>query len=1208
MTQQTSYIRWFNELTLEDVPLVGGKNASLGEMYRELGSQGVQVPNGFAVTAEAYRYILDCANGWTALHDALDDLNPEDVNDLAKRARKAREIVYAAPIPEDLEQQILAAYETLQAQYGDELSVAVRSSATAEDLPTASFAGQQDTYLNIRGAAALLESCKRCFASLFTDRAIHYRVDQGFDHFKLALSIGIMKMVRSDLSASGVMFSLDTESGFSDVVFITGSYGLGENVVQGAVDPDEFYVHKPTFEQGHRAVLRRTLGAKKIKMIYSDRSTRESTHNIVTSNDERNRFCISDADVLTLADYAIKIEKHYSAKAGKAKPMDMEWAKDGLDGTLYIVQARPETVVSQLRGMMLEQYTLTETAVPIITGHSVGSKIATGNVRIIDNAEQLSSFKAGDILVADMTTPDWEPVMKIASAIVTNRGGRTCFSGDTVLLTNEGFLTFEQIEQRGHDDLHVPALNRDTLKIEWKAVLDVMKKTASLLEINVSQTGRMKGNTLKVTPNHKMLNVRGGALVDTELHDLLAHQESALVAQYLPALTTSTDKQKKLAYLLGGIMSDGHIRRTRTHGEIVFIQKPTAVKEQFIAAMNDALHSVYGKVFKTFVKQESQGFIRGQQVIGSANAYRCFSKEIAYELHDETVTITQTLLKGEAELACSFLAGMIDGDGSFNKGCVSIYIAKQEVLEAVIVACLRLGIVPCVTVNRNIHNVQIVEQLNLLNLYTKRVRCHDGRIRVGTRFFNTKQLFSKPLNSDINNRSRKNYLIDEQHLRQTVENLTDDVLKARLTNLLDSDLRQLRVKHLAELPAQAVYNLTVSDHHNYIVFTNRYTPILVNNCHAAIISRELGVPAVVGCENATTTIKNNTHVTVSCAEGDVGKVYAGELAFDIQTTDLSGLKHPKTKIMLNIANPEVAFKTSFLPNDGVGLMRMEFIITEYIKAHPMALIHSERVQDANEREQLAKLTRHYATPQEFFISKLAEGVGTIGAAFYPKPVVVRMSDFKTNEYATLLGGRWFEFDEENPMIGFRGASRYTHPAYAEGFALECAAMKRVRDDMGLTNVILMIPFCRRVQEAKKVLDYMAELGLKRGENGLQIYVMCEIPNNVISIDAFSEHFDGFSIGSNDLTQLTLGVDRDSAILAEDFDERDDGVKEMIRLAVTGSKRNGKHCGLCGQAPSDYPEMAQFLVEIGIDSMSLNPDTVLKTTQLVLETEEKLAGN
>ncbi len=801
MSQQVNYIRWFNELTIDDIPLVGGKNASLGEMYRELSSQGIQIPNGFAVTAEGYRYLLAQSHAWEALHIALDDLNPEDVTDLARRALKAREIIYAAPFPIDLENQILKAYAQLNQQYGDNISVAVRSSATAEDLPTASFAGQQDTFLNIQGEQALLEACKRCFASLFTDRAIHYRVDQGFDHFKLALSIGIMKMVRSDLDASGVMFSLDTDSGFSDVVFITGAYGLGENVVQGAVDPDEFYVHKPTFKQGYRAVLKRTLGAKKIKMIYSDGRTRESTHNVVTSEQERNQFCLTDQDVLTLTDYAIKIENHYSAKAGQGKPMDMEWAKDGLDGRLYIVQARPETVVSQLSGTLLEQYTLTSKATPIVTGHSVGSKIATGTARIIDNISQLSSFKAGDVLIADITTPDWEPVMKIASAIVTNRGGRTC--------------------------------------------------------------------------------------------------------------------------------------------------------------------------------------------------------------------------------------------------------------------------------------------------------------------------------------------------------------------------------------------------------------------HAAIISRELGVPAVIGCDNATTSIKNNAPITVSCAEGDHGKVYEGILNFEIKTTDLSGLKRPKTKIMLNLGNPELAFKTSFLPNDGVGLARMEFIITESIKAHPMALIHPERVQDASELQQLKALTRYYNKPDDFFIERLSEGVATIAAAFYPKPVVVRMSDFKTNEYATLLGGRWFEFDEANPMIGFRGASRYTHPAYAEGFALECAAMKRVRNNMGLTNVILMIPFCRRVQEAQKVLAYMAQLGLKRGENGLEIYVMCEIPNNVISIDAFSEHFDGFSIGSNDLTQLTLGVDRDSAIIAEDFDERDPGVKEMIRLAVEGAKRNGKHCGLCGQAPSDYPEMADYLVEIGIDSMSLNPDTVLETTQRILETEKHL---
>ncbi|MGZ8201242.1 MAG: phosphoenolpyruvate synthase [Methylosarcina sp.] len=801
MSEQSNFIRWFKELTIEDIPLVGGKNASLGEMYRELTPQGIPIPNGFAITAEAYRHMLDQAETWEPLHQALDDLDPDNVADLAKRARRARDIIYAAPLPDDLERQILAAYADLQRQYGDELSVAVRSSATAEDLPTASFAGQQDTYLNISGEKPLLDACKRCFASLFTDRAIHYRIDQGFDHFKLALSVCVMKMVRSDLASSGVMFSLDTESGFSDVVFITGAYGLGENVVQGAVDPDEFYVHKPTFNQGYRSVLRRTLGAKKIKMIYSDGNTKEPVRNVVTSVNERDQYCINDQDVLVLADYAIKIEKHYSDKAGRDKPMDIEWAKDGLDGKLYIVQARPETVASQRHGMILEQYELIDQAKPIVTGHAVGSKIAQGTARIIHSVDQLAEFKAGEILIADITTPDWEPVMKIASAIITNRGGRTC--------------------------------------------------------------------------------------------------------------------------------------------------------------------------------------------------------------------------------------------------------------------------------------------------------------------------------------------------------------------------------------------------------------------HAAIVARELGVPAVIGCENATTAIDNTIPITVCCADGDTGKVYPGLLKFKINTTDLSDLKRPKTHIMINIGNPEIAFKISFLPNDGVGLARMEFIITEYIKAHPMALIHPDKVQDATEKEQLELLTSNHASGSEFFIQKLSEGVGTIAAAFYPKPVVVRMSDFKTNEYATLLGGRWFEFEEANPMIGFRGASRYTHPAYAEGFALECAAMKRVRDEMGLTNVILMIPFCRRVDEAERVLEYMARQGLKRGDNGLKIYVMCEIPNNVIQVDAFSRHFDGFSIGSNDLTQLTLGVDRDSQIVAEDFDERDPGVKEMIRLAIAGAKRNGRHCGLCGQAPSDYPEMAEFLVEVGIDSMSLNPDTVLKTTQLVLETEKRL---
>ncbi len=789
------YIRFFEEVGIDDVPLVGGKNASLGEMYRELSDQGVLVPNGFATTADAYRYMLAETGAWTALHDALDDLDPENMTDLARRGRRAREIVYGAGLPDDLAQEILDGYSRLREEYGDDMSLAVRSSATAEDLPTASFAGQQETYLNVHGEQSLLDACRRCFASLFTDRAIHYRVDQGFDHFQVALSIGIMKMVRSDLASSGVFFSLDTESGFRDVVFITGAYGLGENVVQGAVDPDEFYVHKPTFEQGHRAVLRRLVGDKAIKMVFVEGESKHTVRNVPTPKADREHYCLGDEDVLELADYAIKIERHYG------KPMDMEWAKDGLDGKLYLVQARPETVASQRRATMLESYVLDGDGEVVTQGRAVGEKIAAGAARAIKNVEQLSEFEAGEVLVADMTTPDWEPVMKTAAAIVTNRGGRTC--------------------------------------------------------------------------------------------------------------------------------------------------------------------------------------------------------------------------------------------------------------------------------------------------------------------------------------------------------------------------------------------------------------------HAAIIARELGIPAVVGTGDATASVPAGEKVTVSCAQGDTGHIYRGEVDFHVDRTDVGEVERPATEIMINLGNPDLAFKTSFLPNDGVGLARMEFIVSESIKAHPLALLHPDQVTDPEEREAVKRLFRSHDEGASFFVERLSEGIGTIAAAFWPKPVVVRMSDFKTNEYASLLGGAGFEAQEDNPMLGFRGASRYAHPAYEEGFALECKAMNRVRDEMGLTNVVLMLPFVRRVDEAKRVLDRMAELGLERGANGLRIYCMCEIPNNVLLIDRFAELFDGFSIGSNDLTQLTLGVDRDSEIVAFDYDERDEGVKEMIQMAVDGCRRNGSHSGLCGQAPSDYPEMAEFLVELGIDSISLNPDTVLRTTGRVLELEKRL---
>ncbi|HET9096769.1 MAG TPA: phosphoenolpyruvate synthase [Candidatus Baltobacteraceae bacterium] len=783
------YVRTFEQIGADDVASVGGKNASLGEMYRELRPRGIPVPDGFAVTANAYRDILTASRAWDALHEQLDAIDPREMEDFARRARRAHEIVLNAPLPQELQEEILRSYRMLQAEYGQDVSLAVRSSATAEDLPTASFAGQHESFLNVRGEDQLIAAYRRCIASLFLERAIHYRIDKGFDHFKIALSVGVMKMVRSDLSAAGVAFTLDTESGFRDVVFINGSYGLAENVVQGSVDPDEFYIHKPTYEHGYRAVIRRRIGSKSVKLIFAQ----TGTVNVNTPPQDQRRACISDEDALTIAGYAMEIERHYSDLARHPVPMDVEWAKDGIDGRIYAVQARPETVASQKPAQLsvFENYRLTAPAPKaIVTGRSVGSRIASGKARVVKNVSELAQVQPGDVLIAATTSPDWEPAMKIASAIVTDRGGRTC--------------------------------------------------------------------------------------------------------------------------------------------------------------------------------------------------------------------------------------------------------------------------------------------------------------------------------------------------------------------------------------------------------------------HAAIVARELGIPAVVGAKNATWLLESGSVITVDCAQGEAGYVYADRVPFEVQRIEVGALAQAPVKLMLTLGMPDNAFALSALPNDGVGLARMEFIISDDIKVHPMALAHPERVTDPAARAHIVELTGGYGSSREYFIRKLSEGAATIAAAFYPKPVIVRMSDFKTNEYAALLGGAVFEPAEANPMLGFRGASRYAHPAYIDGFALECAAMRRVRDDMGFSNVVLMIPFCRRVAEARLVLQTMARFGLDRGRNGLQIYMMCEIPNNVLQIDAFAGLFDGFSIGSNDLAQLVLGVDRDSELVAFDFDERDEGVVEMLRLTIEGAKRNGRHVGICGQAPSDYPELARKLVAFGIESLSLNPDSLLKT--------------
>ena len=796
--EENRFVLWFEEIGIADVPSVGGKNASLGEMYRELSGKGLKVPYGFAITAHAYRHFLEKSGIVHVMEETLKGLDTGAVANLRERGKRIRTALVDAELPEELKEAIVAAYRRLCEKYGEDTDVAVRSSATAEDLPTASFAGQQETYLNIHGEAALLLACKRCFASLFTDRAISYRVDKGFDHMKIALSIGVQKMVRSDLASSGVMFSIDTETGFKDAVLLTASYGLGENIVQGAVNPDEFYIFKTTLKSGFRPILQKKLGSKELRMVY-DIGGERLTKNAPVPPEERNRYAISDDEILQLAGWACDIEEHYSKKKGEYTPMDIEWAKDGITGEMFIVQARPETVQSQKNMDVLEIYHLEKRGKVLVTGKSVGEKISAGKANVIRDVSDLGRFREGEVLVTEKTDPDWEPIMKKAAAIVTNRGGRTA--------------------------------------------------------------------------------------------------------------------------------------------------------------------------------------------------------------------------------------------------------------------------------------------------------------------------------------------------------------------------------------------------------------------HAAIVSRELGIPAIVGTSTGTEVIKSGNEITISCAEGDTGFVYEGILPFHLERTELGGLKRPKTKIMMNVGNPEEAFSLSFIPNDGVGLARLEFIINNYIKVHPMALLRFDRLKDEKVKREIEAISAGHADKALFFVDRLAEGVAMIGAAFYPKDVIVRMSDFKSNEYANLIGGREFEPVEENPMIGFRGASRYYDERYREGFALECRAMKKVRDVMGLTNVKLMVPFCRTVEEGKKVIAEMEKNGLKRGENGLEVYVMCEIPSNVILADKFSEVFDGFSIGSNDLTQLTLGVDRDSELVAHIFDERNQAVKEMVSAVIKAARKNGRKIGICGQAPSDYPEFAEFLVKEGIDSMSLNPDAVIKTTLMVGKIEQ-----
>lgn len=1208
--KKNSLILWFDQITIEDTPLVGGKNSSLGEMYRELGRKGVNIPNGFAVTTTAYRLFVKEAKIEKEIKRILSGLNIKDVEKVADAGLRIRELIKGAEFPQQLKTEILEAYARLCKEYGEHTDVAVRSSATAEDLADASFAGQQESYLNIRGHSSLLQACKLCLASLFTNRAIVYRHEKGFDHFKVALSIGVQKMVRSDKAGSGVIFTIDTESGFKDAVVISAGYGLGENIVKGRINPDEYMVFKPTLMRGFKAIISKKLGDKKLRMAYSLGGT-ATTRNVVVPYEERKRYVLEEEEILTLARWACIVENHYSQKNRKPTPMDLEWAKDGVLNKLFIVQARPETVQAGKDTTVLDSYALKEKGKLLARGLSVGNKIGQGKAHVIKDVKHIKQFKAGEVLVTEMTDPDWVPVMKQAAAIVTNRGGRACFSGDTKLLTNRGFLSFETVFSN-YDDLYVASLNRETLKVEWKKVYAAMRRRAHLMEVEISQTGRQRENTLKLTPNHKMLSFNNRELVEMEAQQLLDNSGYATIVDKIPAVTASTIQEQRFAYLLGALSTDGHISLNSRHGTVEFTQKPTENKKEFINTVIHTLQDLFHVNVSMRQKPRSGGIIRDRLISGEANSYRVFNKALAEELLLEQESLTETMLEADESFLYSFLAGVIDGDGTYNhtSNRINIYCGKEYLLHAVVVGCLRLGIVPQIVKNRTISNIQITEKVAELLAYTKRVKGSYARTKFGTKLFAAKQLLADVVEK-VNYKGRikpyvnGNLLIDARKIEQHILPLCDEELRQQLSKIVQSDLRSRRMSFSKDLGEDYVYNISVEGNHNYLVFTSRYTPVLVNNCHAAIVSRELGITCVVGTNNATEKIAEGQKVTVSCAEGEEGRVYDGLLKYEVEHIDLEQMPKTRTKVMVNIGSPEEAFKYSFLPVEGVGLAREEFIINNYIAIHPLALVEYDSLKDVVAKKTIEGLTYCYKDKKQYFIDKLAEGVATIAAAFYPHDVIVRLTDFKSNEYANLIGGHLFEPKEENPMLGWRGASRYYSSAYKKAFELECKAIIKAREEIGLTNVKVMVPMCRTPEEGKKVIAAMASYGLKQHKNGLEVYVMCEVPSNVILAEKFADIFDGFSIGSNDLTQFTLAVDRDSELISHIFNERNDAVKWMVRHIIEVAKRKKRKIGICGQAPSDYEDFAEFLVECGIDSISLNPDAVVNTLLVIANAEKKL---
>lgn len=1161
-------IVWLEEVRSKDVSLVGGKGASLGEMM----NAELPVPRGFAVTAPAFRQFLDETRIAKKLFNSL-EIDVNDSEALKSAEKKAKRLILSAEMPSETKRAILDAYDKLCKREGEDVFVAIRSSATAEDLPDASFAGQQETFLNVRGGEAVVEAVQRCWASLYGARAIFYRVKQGFEHEHVSISVIIQKMVDAD--KAGVIFTSHPTSG-EPLTIIEAGWGLGETVVSGSISPDNYVVDRRT-----KKIVQRNIATKDI-MHVKDPKTGKTIQTKVP-DDMRNKPVLTDAEVMKLTELGEIVENHYSI------PQDVEWAI--ADEKIYMLQSRPITTIQRRE----EELKPEEAGEVILEGIGASPGLAYGNVEIVSKLDELDRVGEGDILVTKMTTPDMVPAMKRAVGIITDEGGLTCFTGDTRVLTDRGIIELEKLDRliRSGEYVRVLSVNKGTLSPEWKRVLSSMRRTSNVWEVAVSQTGRAKHNTLKITPNHKMLTFDDRKLVERELEDLLDRNEAVVAVDRVPTplneFNGASGCSKDLAYLAGAIFSDGHIRLTNRRGSVTFRQKNIPEKLNYINSVREAFNREFSTVLTDYGEDVSSGVIRGREMVGSANRYICSQKKPVTRLLNIRDNLEEFILYLSEDAIVKFLVGFIDGDGSFNiaheSGRIHIYVG-DELIKAVVLACLRLGILPLVSKNRTIYNVQIVEGLDRLLRHTQWVKGKPRDKVLGTKLFAASQILGDIVN-DVNNGGKikpyvnNNLLIGADKLEKHVLPLVKGRSNIELERIVNSSLRMQRIRKLKELGEKTVFNIEVEGDHNYIVFTEHLTPILVNNCHAAIVSRELGIPCIVGTKKGTRVLKDAMVVTI---DGEKGHVYKGKLEQVIakEAQVVAPVARTRqvtvTEVKVNISIPEAAERAAATGADGVGLLRIEHMILGLGK-HPRLYIKEGKSEE--------------------YVAELVKGIRTVADAFYPRSVWVRTLDAPTDEFKSMQGGE-DEPVEHNPMMGWRGIRRDLTDV--EHFKLELQAFKKLYE-LGYDNVGIMLPLVQHPKELRKAKQIMVESGLDLDK--IEFGIMIETPASALVIDQFIEEgLDFISFGTNDLTQYTLAVDRNNENVAYLYDEHHPAVLKLIEHVIKECNKAGVKTSICGQAGSS-PSMARKLVELGITSISANIDAVESVREAVLRAEQRM---